>query len=352
MRQNRTRVIVLRLAVWTLICASAACRASDVICASNAAAGISTARPLVGAIRFDAWKPSSDSGGQIPLLLNTPEYRSRWPYFVDPTIPSIDESPQAVMDRDILYAKNAGIDFWLFQPLCTWGRYGVDNYRASPYKSYLKFAKIEVSFNECRIMDTLNWLDDPQYLTCNGRPVIFMLMMYLKGFATPADVQSYRNRIIAAGHPNPYLIAMEEVPSVAANYADTWGFDAVSAYAGGTSGLPDGLHPYSDLVTREEQEWTERKDTGKQVVPVVTTGSDNRTAGGHLYVAEATPSEIANHLKNALDFVAKYPRSTEPNLVIMCAWNEYVEGSPLSPFNPATNAVGTGRLDAIAAVLH
>ena len=43
MRQNRMQVIVLGLAVWILSAASAGCGASP------------TARPLVGAIRYDGW---------------------------------------------------------------------------------------------------------------------------------------------------------------------------------------------------------------------------------------------------------------------------------------------------------
>jgi hypothetical protein len=105
-------------------------------------------------------------------------------------------------------------------------------------------------------------------------------------------------------------------------------------------------------VALEEQEWRELKKTGKQLIPTVTFGYDDRWNGGGIHTGDATPSEIANHLRNALAFIAANPASDQANLLVLSAWNEYVEDHFLSPFNSTTNSIGSGRLDAIGAVLN
>ena len=51
-----------------------------------------------------------------------------------------------------------------------------------------------------------------------------------------------------------------------------------------------------------------------------------RCHGAGFYTTEATPAEIANHLKRALDFVAANPSAARANMIVLSAWNEYLEG--------------------------
>src|SRR5262249_53197241 len=67
MSQERMRSIAFRLASWILICASAGCQASGAVC-SDAANTTPRARPVVGAIRFDAWQPGSIGNRYIGFL--------------------------------------------------------------------------------------------------------------------------------------------------------------------------------------------------------------------------------------------------------------------------------------------
>ena len=72
--------------------------------------------PTIGAIRWDAW-----TGGQITKAvektLAPTKYQHRLPWFAkvnDDNSVSIDGSPQSVMDQDIKFAADAGLDYWAF----------------------------------------------------------------------------------------------------------------------------------------------------------------------------------------------------------------------------------------------
>jgi hypothetical protein len=110
------------------------------------------------------------------------------------------------------------------------------------------------------------------------------------------------------------------------------------------------------LVENAEQDWNAYKGTGKKVVPTVMTGWDLRPDPRHAgdpYWAQATPQEIAAHLKDALKWSAANPCATaEANTIQIYAWNEITEGGWLLPSNTAFNPVGSGRLQAIAEVLR
>jgi hypothetical protein len=112
--------------------------------------------------------------------------------------------------------------------------------------------------------------------------------------------------------------------------------------------------PFSRLVENAEQDWTAYKNTGKKVIPTVMTGWDTRPDPSRLgepYWAQATPQEIATHLRNALKWIAANRCAAEANTIQIYAWNEISEGGWLVPSNRAFNPIGAGRLDAIADVL-
>ena len=90
------------LAGFLLLTASTSCLGED--------------RPIVGAIRWDAWT----GGGiteQVERTLGPKRYHNRVPWFgkvVNDSTVKIDGSPQEVMDREIGLAASAGLDYWAF----------------------------------------------------------------------------------------------------------------------------------------------------------------------------------------------------------------------------------------------
>ena len=334
------------------------------ITVTSTTGGGSSSGPLVGAIRFNLWDHSIPDNveGNLNTLETDASMRDRLPYFsviTSPTTATVNEGTQAVVDQDILHASNAGIDFWIMGSACSYNDYVIEKMATSPYRHLIKFASSQSATLTCRVDKLISELRDPQYLTVlGGRPVIFFFMeSYAESdspddvAATAAHVTSLRARVMAeTGRPNPYLVAWSFAAGSAASYASALGMDAISAYGGGLSGPGlSGTIPYSTLVANEVSDWTAYKNTGRQYHPTVTTGWDDLT--GLFQTTEATPSEIATHLQNALTFNATNPSSNIANFLVLSAWNEFTEGHFLTPFHSATNAVGTGRLDAIGAVL-
>ena len=323
---------------------------------SSNQSGAQTAQPLVGAFRHDDWDANNPIGPDWAKLTTDPAYRSRLPYhaiITGPTTAYVNENTQAVIDQDILYAHNAGIDFWAVGSACSWGKYTFERMKTSQYRSLMQIASIQAAPLECRVDYLIEQIKNPQYLTVlKGRPVVFVLWYY-RTDGSAATIASLRQRVMAeTGRPNPYLVAVDFSGPAAASFASAFGLDAITTYGGGL--VPGaGYVPYSDQVSLEERGWHEYKDTGWQHIPTVTTGwqdiSDPRI---FTTTPESTPAKIASHLTNALNFIAAYPESNQANLLLISAWNEYTENHYLVPYNPATNPIGTGRIDAVSAVLN
>lgn len=360
MAQNR-RTFLATIGAAAL---TAACEKSGPASAVSAATVDIKPRAMVGAIRFDNWSPNE--GATNPLtpgslayqLLVSPGYPARWPYYVqNGSPPTMDESPQAIMDKDILSAVAAGIGFWIFQPSVAFDLYGLANYHASPNKSQLKYAMmmLKVYVPDTYATRLLTQINDAQYLTYQGRPVVFFFMPSVSVYSSPSEVSRLRADIIAAGHPNPYFIAMGlgDAATTYTSFYRAFGMDAASAYAGGITALASGANSYATLAAREEVEWKEYKAYNAPYVPCASLGFDARQNGGTQYTHEPTASEITSHVQACVDFVRTNPSICPMNMIVLSAWNEFVEGHFFAPQYQSGNADGDKwRLNAIAAALN
>ena len=365
MNQNRMRIIVLRLAAWTVIWASVSCRANDVTCVSVPAARPARAKPIVGAIRMDAWQPGPFDSTHIAQL-GPAQWRYRLPFYgteVNSTRVAMNEATQAVMDQEIAYAHAAGLDFWCFNHnLTPVGalRESLNLYLSSTHKGDINFC-LQMGALGSRVTDAVNLMKtEPTYQkVLGGRPLVFLQTWYLNTYTPPqgkAEVDAFRAQVMQAGLPNPYIVAEGfGLASDAVAAAERYGTDAISSYMMGVIAHKSVGQPFSQLAANAEREWDSYKSTGKRVVPTVMTGWDPRpdtTRLGEPYWAQATPQEIAAHLQNALQWIGANSCAAEANVISIYAWNEITEGGWLLPSNPAFNPVGTGRLDAIADVLR
>ncbi len=362
-RRHQMRVVVLRLAVWIVIWASAGCRdASDSTCAPDQVAKRSTGRPIVGAIRWDGWQPGY--GNRFIGLLGPSQWRYRLPFYgveIDSNTVALAANTQAVMDQEIAYAHAAGLDFFCFAHYLTEPRQSLNLYLSSTRKGDINFCLQMGNVGAARVGDAVNLIKtEPTYQkVAGGRPLVFLQTWYLNEGTPPptkADVDRFRAQVMEAGLPNPYIVAENHSPRAAAADAERYGADAVSSYVMGVwrGRLGAGL-PFSSLVENTEQDWTAYKKTGKKIIPTVMTGWDLRPDPSHSgdpYWAQATPKEIASHLRDAMKWIAANPCAAEANTVQIYAWNEIHEGGWLLPSNMAFNPVGTARLDSIARVLR
>jgi hypothetical protein len=195
------------------------------------------------------------------------------------------------------------------------------------------------------------------YLTNNGKPVVYIydvnnfqkMAIAIKG-AHPelASLDSLLNRARAAAVANGFT-GIHFVGGVVpvghwVSVAQSAGFNALSAYNySNTYSNPDGapgVNPlstsYAELAAIYAQNWNyvSSRTTLKYYIPV-TTGWNKRP---WLVPAEVTAhdnswgtnSEFANHLRSARQRMDAYPGQHE-NMVAICCWNEYGEGSILEP---------------------
>lgn len=326
-------------------------------------------RPIVGAIRWDAWT-GGEITAQVERTLGPGKYHDRLPWFatvLDDGTVRIDGSPQSVMDREIIFAAQAGLDYWAFliYPKNSSMSVALHQYLQSEQRNNIKFCMI--LHNTLNASDT-DWpeerdraialMKNPQYVTVlRGRPLVYAFTGRDFPFARfAAFLKTARDANL-----NPYCVFMGWNPATDWSRVSSLGFDAVSAYARGGA-----QEKFSDLAVAVEKEyWENATRASVPYIPMVTTGWDKRPrkenpvswekdhAYHHqdVFPSRATGEEIATHLGRAIDFVNTHPAVFPAKAIIIYAWNEHDEGGWLSP------TIGTGgrpnmeRLDAIRQIL-
>lgn len=323
------------------------------------------ARPVaIGAIRWDAWyAPGSVPTAAVERALSPPAWRHRAPFFAE--VPA-DGGPvrmpapsQAVMDRQIDWAAEAGIDYWAFvsYPAAASMSAGFQLYRASALRHRVKFALV---------CEAVRWgrrdapgealsthpalLADPDCQRVAGRPLYFLgflsddlIVEAWGGIAgLRAAVDGFRQRARDAGAGDPFIVLMTPVPDQARRWVPLLGLDGVSAYAWQAGAR---AAPYAALAQVAERGWAAQAALGLPVVPTAMTGWDRRPRvqnpvpweawqrpgeGMDRFYAAPTPAELTAHLRRAIAFAATQP----PRMALIYAWNENDEGGWLAPTHP------------------
>lgn len=332
-------------------------------------------RPVVGAIRWDAWHgDKSPVGKAVETSLGPEPWHYRLPFFADVLSNSsvhINGASQNVMDREIQYASGAGLDYWAFVT------YEPDSAMSLSLRYYLS-SQHRQDIRFCLITGQGNWgsrgnhapniarfvqlARESSYLKVQGnRPLVYI------GFIEDGDnraefrevLDEFRKSAMEAGSGNPYIAIMDFSPVRAKQLADDLGADAISCYAPHSD---EKGAPYSALAAFAERFWDSSRGTGAQVIPTVMSGWDRRPrvehpvpwekyqkpgAGIEKYYQAPQPDELASHLQHALDWTRGHPKSTSANAILIYAWNENDEGGWLVP----TLSEGDARLLAIKRVL-
>lgn len=321
-------------------------------------------RTLVGAIRWDGWCGDlSPVGLGLEAALAPERYHSRLPFYarvLGPEQVEIRCTAQEVMDREIALAREAGIDYWAFD----W--YEPDDglatarslYLASRYRDDVKWCLILGTANLPG--DDLRWLVE-QFATSNyhkvlgDRPLVYIFEASRK-FAPL--VRSLREECAAVGSPTPFIVFMGWSPAIAEPAAQA-GADALGAYVNPYA----NRSAFAENMAHERRQWEALRGTGRQMVPTVTSGWDPRPFLYHPvpwypgttesnWVAEATPEQVADQLREALAFVRDHPEATLANTALVYAWNENAEGGWIMPTLAELEGGVPLRLDAIRSILR
>lgn len=331
--------------------------------ASYPRAGASTAKPIVGAIRWDGWF----KGNPWEKNLQSPQWRYRLPFYakVNPDGKvEVCEDSQEVMDREIRYASDAGLDYWAFcyyhpksWPEADCYNYGWKRYLASKLKRRMHFC-LNLQWGHLGPADEwpktvetfVRMFKERTYQrVAGGRPLVFFFNWdYLeRQFGSVAAARKAMDELraasVKAGAGSPYIVAQVFAAADGAKYVDELGFDAIGAYSAPGGGEAKEC-PYSDLAATNVWYWNSFKATGKKVVPLVNAGWDGRPRDYKSpWYANATPEEVAANLRSASRWIEDNPKSVDANTVLIYAWNESDEGGWLVP----TQSEGTKRLGAL-----
>jgi hypothetical protein len=328
-------------------------------------------RPSVGAIRWDAW-----SGGnvttEVEQTLSPEKHRFRLPWFakVDASgCAHIDASADGVMEREIAYAKDAGLDYWAFltYPEADAMSSALARYLRSPKRGDLGFCLI---LHQTLSVPGERWpaerdrtiqlLQERGYQKVAGRPLVYAFDLEMGNLTIKQRFDELRAAAKAIGL-DPYFVFMGWSPAKDFKAHAAEGFAAVSAYA--HPGTEPVFAKYVEAL--EKHAWSNAAANRIPYVPLVTTGWDKRPRQDHpvfweknaayaeqrTFPATATPAEIAAHLGRALAFVRANPEVCAANTLVVYAWNEHDEGGWLCPTWTSSGQPDSSRLDAIRTLL-
>jgi hypothetical protein len=316
------------------------------------------------------------------------EWRDRLPFFAKELPDGSVEvrcDRQEVMDREIEFAKQGGLDYWAFDyyhPKCQPGRKFMtrclDLYRASEKRAAINYCLIllaggDAASGDCHFgpkdewpatCDALvQWFKEPNYQKVLGnRPLVYFFETenWIPIWGSPdagrAAWNLLRNRAIAEGLGSPYVAGMVFDTRTGVKLVDRLGLDAISAYAN-PGGNDNKEKPYAALAEVNRRFWNACAATGKHFIPTVNAGWDYRPEKNHGFPyrsADAdwftppSPQELAAHLDSAIQWTQQHLAVDNANAIIIYAWNEFNEGGWLVP----TLKEGNARLEAMGKLLR
>ena len=251
---------------------------------------VGASRPVVGAIRWDAWYGEGSPVSEVEKTLGPKKYHHRLPFFaqvISPSEVSINGDAQAVIEQEITFAADAGLDYWAFVDYWDQGNLGIAlrRYREAHDKKGIRYCLIEEGRRLDRV-GTPGWprlvahFQDPNYLQVLGRrPLLFVYG--LPETLSRADFESLSQQTTAAGLEKPYTVLMGWNPRADAVAMDKLGFNAVSAYAAG-AGYEWEQWPYERLTEHVRTAyWEVCRRERLETITFATVGWDPRPRVEH-----------------------------------------------------------------------
>jgi len=325
-----------------------------------------TATPTrIGAIRFDSWYDEygvEDYAGQIQHL-KPAKWHYRLPFYADLSFGhyELTEDRQAVMDKEIEYAKYYGLDYWIwgyYFPGSSWMAadrlnqamyYYLSSKNVDDVKFCLRLAGTSVGdaddWYNWMIPTIVDYMKKTSYQkVLTTRPLLYMFSpetfddIFGSDAATAAALNALRTAATTAGLGSPYIVCMVWSGSSGNTFIDNQGYDAMTAYTAPDFTLTTVQeYPYSYLSAGNVSFWNDCYSTGEQVIPIVNVGWDQRPVeeGGERtpipWYTQPTKTQWKNHLTAAFNWNQTYPASTEVDHVIIYAWDEITEGGWIVP---------------------
>ena len=354
------------------------------LCTWTASSPAATDPPIVGAIRWDGWYGEGGVVKAVESSLGQPKYHFRLPWFarvLSEGKVSINGDSQAIMDQEIAYASQAGLNYWAFVDYLDEApgmSIGLNRYLAAKDKKGNRYCLVEEGARLDKA-GTRAWsklvehFRHPHYQTVlDGRPLLCLFGKTAK--LGKAEWDELKRQTIAAGLKAPYFVLMG---GDAAQERDALGFDAVSDYACAGKGYTTDPETYARLTSHHVRTmlWEKWKQERTPCITFATAGWDTRPRQERppswctwvtptpdptppalqkplIDATTATPDEIAAHLREAIAWTQANRDLNPANAILIYAWNEHDEGGWLQPTLGADGKPDHSRLDALQKVLR
>jgi mannan endo-1,4-beta-mannosidase len=324
--------------------------------------------PTVGAIRWDGWvggKGTWQIGPIVERTLGPERFHYRAPFFSvviakDSII--IDGTTQEIMDQEIAYAKNAGIDYWAYcwYPdgcgLETARKLHQTSSHANDVKWCVVLGPFESNVSNNYGTALVTDFTRPNYQkVLGGRPLVYL---YDSDF-TRAGLDKLRKMTTDKNLMTPYVVVMAWSASAASDYCTEIGADAISSYAE----LGNSNRPFNEVIPPQSVVKWESYSLKKPVVPWVGTGwnarprMDSPNPWIEYYsdasnCQDASPFDLKEFFLSAIDWTTNNPGKAPANTIILYAWNEHDEGfGAICPTLGADGSPNTERLLAVKEAL-
>lgn len=325
--------------------------------------------PSVGAIRWDAWVGKNGTwqiGPIVERTLGPQKFHYRAPFFSIVKSPDsliIDGATQEIMDQEIIYARNAGIDYWAY----CWYPDGCGLelarkfHQTSFYANDVNWCVILQGFEEnisgpAGITLVSDFALENYQKVLDGRPLVYLYSSDI----TKTGLGKLRTMSMEKTGKEPYVVVMDWSAESASSYCRSIGADAISSYAElGSNNLP-----FRQIIPPKSISNWESYANLEAIVPWVCTGwnakprmeSENPWSA---YYSDATncqdasPSDLKEFLSSALQWTIKNREKAEANTLIMYAWNEHDEGyGSICPTLGTDQNPDTSRLTAVKEALN
>lgn len=340
--------------------------------------------PIVGAIRWDGWYGEGGVVKAVEASLGPPKYHFRLPWFArvlgEGKI-SINGDSQVIMEQEIAYAAQAGLNYWAFLDYLDEApgmSIGLNRYLAAKDKKGLRYCLVEEGARLDKA-GTKAWsrlvehFRHPDYQTVLGDRPLLCLFAKTQTLGK-AEWDELKRQTIVAGLKAPYLVLLGWE---AEKDREALGFDAVSEYACSGKGYTTDPETYARLTSHHVKEklWAKWKRERNPCITFATAGWDTRPRQEHppswcswvkatpdptppvqqkplIDATTATPDEIAAHVRDAIAWTQPNRDLNPANAILIYAWNEHDEGGWLQPTLGADGGPDDSRIKAVGKVLR
>ncbi len=359
-------IATIILAVGTADCKKVGGSKLDETTDSNAA---KSERTTVGAIRWDGWvgkKGTWHIGPIVERTLGPARFHYRAPFFSVVTARdsiNIDGTTQEIVDKEIAYATDAGLDYWAYcwYPDSCGLELARKLHQTSIHANDVKWCVILQSF-ENNVYNNYgktlveDFARENYQKVAGGRPLVYLFSSDL----TRTGLAQLRSMTLAKNLKVPYVVVMDWSAKSAADYCDAIGADAISSYAA----VGQNNRPFTAIIPPQSQANWEAYGLKKAVVPWICTGwnprprmeSQNPWSGYYSEASicqDASPAEIKDFLISGIKWTTFNRNKAVANSIIIYAWNEHDEGyGAICPTLGADGTPNRERLDAVKEALQ